>query len=129
MGLFERHLSVWIALAIVFGVGLGVWFPDAAASIAALETAGINLPIAVLIWGMIFPMMLAVDFSFIGAIRQQPRGLGFLLSANRLNVAMSRAQCLSIVVGSPTLAAGSANNVEEAEQLNSLCRIIQASRT
>jgi len=60
---------------------------------------------------------------------EAPRGLGFLLSANRLNVAMSRAQCLSIVVGSPTLAAGSANNVEEAEQLNSLCRIIQASQT
>ena len=75
MGLFERFLSVWIGLAIVAGVGLGAWFPDAAASIAALEAAGINLPIAVLIWGMIFPMMLAVDFSSIGAIRQQPRGL------------------------------------------------------
>ena len=75
MGLFERYLSVWIGLAIVAGVGLGTWFPDAAASIAALEAAGINLPIAVLIWGMIFPMMLAVDFSSIGAIRQQPRGL------------------------------------------------------
>ncbi len=75
MGLFERYLSVWIGLAIVVGVGLGAWFPDAAASIAALEAAGINLPIAVLIWGMIFPMMLAVDFSSIGGIRQQPRGL------------------------------------------------------
>ena len=75
MGLFERYLSVWIALAIVAGVGLGAFFPDAAASIAALETLGINLPIAVLIWGMIFPLMLAVDFSSIGAIRQQPRGL------------------------------------------------------
>ena len=48
MGLFERSLSVWIALAIVVGVGLGAWFPDAAASIAALEAAGINLPIVVL---------------------------------------------------------------------------------
>ena len=67
--------SSGIALAIVVGVGLGAWFPDAAASIAVLEAAGINLPIAVLIWGMIFPMMLAVDFSSIGAIRQQPRGL------------------------------------------------------
>ena len=73
MGLFERYLSIWIGLAIVVGVGLGAWFPDAAVSIAALEAAGINLPIAVLIWGMIFPMMLAVDFSSIGAIRQQPR--------------------------------------------------------
>ena len=49
MGLFERYLSVWIALAIVAGVGLGALFPDAAASIAALEAVGINLPIAVLI--------------------------------------------------------------------------------
>jgi arsenite transporter len=75
MGLFERYLSVWIALAIVAGVGLGASFPDAAASIAALEAAGINLPIVLLIWGMIVPMMLAVDFSSIAAIRQQPRGL------------------------------------------------------
>ena len=65
MGLFERYLSIWIGMAIVVGVGLGAWFPDAAASIAALKAAGINLPIAVLIWGMIFPMMLAVDFSSI----------------------------------------------------------------
>ena len=49
MGLFERYLSLWIALAIVVGVGLGAVFPDTAASIAALEAAGINLPIAVLI--------------------------------------------------------------------------------
>ncbi|MEC7738129.1 MAG: arsenical-resistance protein, partial [Cyanobacteriota bacterium] len=42
MGLFERYLSVWIGLAIVAGVGLGAWFPDSAASIAALEAAGIN---------------------------------------------------------------------------------------
>jgi hypothetical protein len=73
MGLFERYLSVWIGLAIAAGVGLGAWFPDAAARIAALEAAGINLPIAVLIWGMIFPMMLAVDFSSIGAIHQKHR--------------------------------------------------------
>ena len=75
MGLFERYLSVWIVLAIVAGVGLGALLPDAAAGIAALEAVGINLPIALLIWGMIFPMMLAVDFSSIGAIRHQPRGL------------------------------------------------------
>ncbi len=57
------------------GVALGGLLPGLGAAIAALEVAGINLPIAVLIWGMIFPMMLAVDFSSIGSIRQQPRGL------------------------------------------------------
>ena len=84
MGLFERYLSIWIGLAIVAGVGLGALFPDAAAGIAALETVGINLPIAVLIWGMIFPMMLAVDFSSIRAIHQQPRGLLVTASVNWL---------------------------------------------
>jgi uncharacterized protein len=52
-----------------------------------------------------------------------PRGLGFLLAPNRLNVAISRAQCLSIVVGSPSLTSGLANTVEDAEQINRLCRI------
>jgi uncharacterized protein len=55
-----------------------------------------------------------------------PRGLGFLLAPNRLNVAVSRSQCLSIVVGSPLLTAGLANTVEEAEQINRLCRIAGA---
>ncbi|MEB3254236.1 MAG: ACR3 family arsenite efflux transporter [Synechococcus sp.] len=84
MGLFERYLSLWIALAIGAGVGLGALFPDVAAGLAALEAAGINLPIAVLIWGMIVPMMLAVDFSSIGAIRQQPRGLLVTVAVNWL---------------------------------------------
>ena len=80
----ERYLSLWIALAIGAGVGLGALFPDVAAGLAALEAAGINLPIAVLIWGMIVPMMLAVDFSSIGAIRQQPRGLLVTVAVNWL---------------------------------------------
>tara|TARA_B100002051_G_scaffold202486_1_gene192576 strand:+ start:2707 stop:3720 length:1014 start_codon:yes stop_codon:yes gene_type:complete len=84
IGLFERYLSVWITLAIVAGVGLGALFPDLAARIVALEAAGINLPIALLIWGMIVPMMLAVDFSSIGAIRQQPRGLLVTAAVNWL---------------------------------------------
>ena len=84
MGLFERYLSLWIALAIVAGVVLGGLLPDLAAWIASLELARINLPIAILIWGMMFPMMLAVDFSAIGGIRQQPRGLLITVAVNWL---------------------------------------------
>ena len=62
MGLFERYLSLWIGLAIVAGVLLGWLLPGAASTITALQLSGINLLIALLIWGMIFPMMLAVDF-------------------------------------------------------------------
>ena len=68
MGLFERYLSVWIALAIVAGVGHVVWLPDAAASIVALEAAGIKLPIVVLFWGMVFPMRRLGVLFFIGVL-------------------------------------------------------------
>ncbi len=53
-----------------------------------------------------------------------PRGIGFLLEPNRLNVAISRAQCLSIVVGCPNLATGMINTVDEAEQVNRLCKLM-----
>ena len=59
---------------------------------------------------------------------EAPRGVGFLLEPNRLNVAISRAQCLSVVVGSPGLASGVANTVAEAEQINRLCRISSRSK-
>ena len=72
MGLFERYLSVWIGLAIVAGVLLGALFPDASALIAQLEFARINVPIAVLIWGMIFPMMLAVDLPRLAVSASSP---------------------------------------------------------
>jgi arsenite transporter len=89
MGIFERFLSLWVALAIVAGVALGALFPQAADAIAALEVARINLPIALLIWGMIYPMMLAVDFAAIasrgeGGLRHQPRGLLITVAVNWL---------------------------------------------
>ena len=84
MGLFERYLSLWIALAIVAGVLLGWLIPAAATTIAALQVSGINLLIALLIWGMIFPMMLAVDFSAIGSIGSQPRALLVTVAVNWL---------------------------------------------
>ena len=84
MGVFERYLSLWIGLAIVAGVLLGWFVPDLAGAVAAFQISGINLLIGLLIWGMIYPMMLAVDFSAIGGIRQQPRGLLITVAVNWL---------------------------------------------
>jgi ACR3 family arsenite transporter len=84
MGIFERFLSLWIALAIVCGVALGALFPGAAQLIADLEVARINLPIALLIWGMIYPMMLAVDFTSLADLRHQPKGLVVTVVVNWL---------------------------------------------
>lgn len=84
MGIFERFLSLWVGLAIVAGVALGALFPGAAAAIEGLQVARINLPIALLIWGMIYPMMLAVDFASITHLRRQPRGLIITVAVNWL---------------------------------------------
>ena len=84
VGIFERFLSLWVALAIVTGVSLGALFPFVAEALTALEFARINLPIALLIWGMIYPMMLAVDFSSLGGLGRQPKGLVVTVVVNWL---------------------------------------------
>lgn len=84
MGLFERYLSLWVALAIVVGVTLGNYFPTAFAHIASLEFAHVNFVVAVLIWVMIYPMMVQIDFSAIKNIRQRPQGLMLTLVVNWL---------------------------------------------
>ena len=84
MGVFERFLSLWVALAIIAGVALGAAVPALPEVIASRQVAGINLPIALLIWGMIYPMMLAVDFSAIGGLSRQPRGLLITVAVNWL---------------------------------------------
>ena len=75
MGAFERYLSVWVALCIASGVGLGVMLPDLFQVIAGLEIANVNLVVAVLIWVMIYPMMVNVDFASIKDVGKKPRGL------------------------------------------------------
>lgn len=84
MGLFERYLSLWVALAIVAGVVLGNYFPAAFAQIAALEFAHVNFVVAILIWVMIYPMMVQIDFSAIKNIGQRPQGLLLTLVVNWL---------------------------------------------
>ncbi len=84
MGLFERFLSVWVALAIVSGLVAGSLFPDLFATVAGLEYAHVNLVIAVLIWLMIYPMMVQVDFSSIKDVGKKPKGLVLTLIINWL---------------------------------------------
>ncbi|MDP4605845.1 MAG: ACR3 family arsenite efflux transporter, partial [Erythrobacter sp.] len=84
LGLFERYLSLWVLLAILAGLGLGVIAPDAVGVLARLEYASVNLVVAVLIWAMIFPMMVGVDFASIKDIGRKPKGLMITLVVNWL---------------------------------------------
>jgi ACR3 family arsenite transporter len=84
MGLFERYLSVWVAVAIGLGVTLGILMPEIFAVVAGLEFAHVNLVIAVLIWLMIYPMMIQIDFSAIKDVGKKPKGLLLTLVINWL---------------------------------------------
>ncbi len=84
MGLFERYLSVWVGLAIVAGIFLGSVMPTAFEMIASLEYAHVNLVIAVLIWLMIYPMMVQIDFSSLKNVGKKPKGLALTLVINWL---------------------------------------------
>ena len=82
MSLFERYLTLWVALCIVFGVTLGQFFPEFFQSIAAMEVAQVNLPVGSLIWVMIIPMLLKIDFAALGQVRAHARGIGVTLFVN-----------------------------------------------
>lgn len=84
MGIFERYLSVWIALCIAVGVLLGNWIPTVFAGIAELEVAHVNLVVALFIWVMIYPMMVQIDFSRVREVGKKPRGLMLTLVINWL---------------------------------------------
>ncbi|WP_416190224.1 ACR3 family arsenite efflux transporter [Neisseria sp. CCUG17229] len=84
MGIFERFLSIWVALAIIAGVSIGTLFPHAIQHIALMEVAHINLPVAVLIWLMIYPMMIQIDWSAIKDAGQKPKGLLMTVVVNWL---------------------------------------------
>ncbi len=75
LGIFERYLSVWVALCIVAGISLGHWFPAVFEILAGLEYASVNLVVAVLIWAMVYPMMVNVDFASLSHIGDRPKGL------------------------------------------------------
>ncbi|KIC60973.1 arsenic transporter [Brevundimonas nasdae] len=82
MSVFERYLSLWVLLCILVGVTLGALAPDAFAALAAAEVASINLPVAGLVWLMIIPMLLKVDFSALAQVGRHWRGIGVTLFVN-----------------------------------------------
>lgn len=84
MSLFERYLSLWVGLCIVAGVVLGNFAPGLMQLIAAWEYASVNLVVAVLIWAMVYPMMVAVDFSSLRDVRKKPKGLVITVVVNWL---------------------------------------------
>lgn len=84
LGFFEKYLSIWVLLCIVAGVVLGEFFSDFFQLLGSFEVGGINLVIAVLVWGMIYPMMVQIDFSSIKSFKQYPKGLGLTLVINWL---------------------------------------------
>jgi len=82
MGVFERFLTLWVALCIVAGVALGHFLPSPFHAIGAMEVAQVNLPVAVLIWLMIIPMLLKIDFGALHQVKEHWRGIGVTLFIN-----------------------------------------------
>ena len=84
MSMFERYLTVWVFLCIVVGIALGQLWPGAFQAIGRMEVAQVNLPVGVLIWVMVIPMLMKVDFAALGEVRQHMRGIGVTLVVNWL---------------------------------------------
>src|SRR5512138_217045 len=82
MSVFERYLTLWVGLCIVAGIALGQMLPGVFHLIGALEIARVNLPVAVLIWLMIVPMLLKIDFAALKEVGQHWRGIGVTLFIN-----------------------------------------------
>ncbi|PWD98628.1 ACR3 family arsenite efflux transporter [Marinilabilia rubra] len=84
IGFFEKYLTIWVALGILGGIGIGHFAGDSIEVISSLEIAKVNIPVAILIWLMIYPMMLQVDFSSIKKIGKRPKGVVLTLIVNWL---------------------------------------------
>jgi len=84
MSVFERYLTLWVFLCIVAGIALGQLFPGLFQAIGRMEVAQVNLPVGLLIWVMVIPMLVKVDFSALGEVRQHVRGIGVTLFVNWL---------------------------------------------
>jgi ACR3 family arsenite transporter len=99
MTLFERYLSIWVALCILAGIGLGAAAPEIFKAVASAEIAQVNLPVAVLIWLMIIPMLLKIDFGALGSVRQHWKGVGVTLFINWAVKPFSMAALAAFFIG------------------------------
>ena len=84
MGFFERWLTLWVFLCILAGIALGQWLPAPFEALGRMEVARVNVPVGVLIWVMIIPMLLRIDFTAMGQVRRHWRGIGVTLAINWL---------------------------------------------
>jgi len=84
MGLFSRYLSLWVLLCIVAGITLGAWLPAVFHALGVMEIAHINLPVAFLVWAMILPMLLKIDYTSLHEVWEHRRGVGVTLGINWL---------------------------------------------
>ncbi len=82
MSIFERFLTIWVALCIITGIALGHFFPAVFHTIGSAEIAKVNLPVAILIWLMIIPMLMKIDFAALGEVKRHWRGIGVTLFIN-----------------------------------------------
>lgn len=99
LGLFERFLSVWVALCIVAGIALGHFFPEPFQAIGRMEVAQVNLPVALLIWLMIIPMLLKIDLAALHQVKEHWRGIGVTLGINWLVKPFSMALLAWLFIG------------------------------
>lgn len=109
MGAFERRLTWWVLGCMAVGIALGRWMPGAFAAVARIEVARVNLPVAALVWLMIVPMLLKIDFRSLGVVRQHWRGVAITLAVNWAVKPFSMALFAAVFIGwlfTPWLPAG-----------------------
>ena len=96
---FERYLSLWVAICIGVGIALGAMLPGVFAAVSKAEVARVNLPVALLVWLMIIPMLLKIDFGALGQVRQHMRGVSVTLFINWAVKPFSMALLGTVLIG------------------------------
>ena len=92
IGFFERYLTIWVALCIVIGMAIGQYLPAIPQTLSKFEYANVSIPVAILIWLMIYPMMLKVDFQSIKNVGKRPKGIIITCITNWLIIARRQRQ-------------------------------------